>query len=391
VDTKHIPEGFDDPDLDDQTKKKMIQVMRNRVSAQTSRDKKKVYVNQLEDMKNALADENSKLSKEKADLAEKLKKIEREREALRQEVEMLKNRGCSKCGSTMEYQSPASTMNQETTEESASNSSSPLLYRDTSRRGGFFGFGVAFAAFLCFLFCIGQDVFSPKTLINVWARMPSIASSQSYQELENAATKLRNEMMAQKYNKGGVGSSMEANVESENSTTPADQFEFGPYMQEFGNFHKDLHMCSEKEKAVIDISQNYFKENATKFKKNSKKPFLSKNSSITSEPNKTSTIFCPNSFEFINDHFQVDMGKTRDNSQTTNQNLATADEGSVGLDKADYVQLFIPRRSLNQISLTQNSSDLSFRPPSIYEPEQENALLEVWCKVFAVREITASF
>jgi len=101
VNSKYIPEGFDNPDLDEKTRRKMVQMIRNRISAQSSRDRKKAYMMQLEDAKALLAEENSKICQEKESLMKQLKKLEKTQRKLQSENQELKKnmeKTCQKCG-----------------------------------------------------------------------------------------------------------------------------------------------------------------------------------------------------------------------------------------------------------------------------------------------------
>jgi len=101
VNSKYIPDGFDNPDLDDKSKRKMVQMIRNRISAQNSRDRKKAYMVQLEEAKNVLAEENNKLNAEKGVLLKQLKKLEKTQRKLQHENQGLKKcweENCQKCG-----------------------------------------------------------------------------------------------------------------------------------------------------------------------------------------------------------------------------------------------------------------------------------------------------
>lgn len=153
VDSRYIPDGFDNPDLDDHTKKKMIQMIRNRVSAQSSRDKKKMYVTQLEEARDELEQENFTLLKEKSMLSNRIRDLERERDTLIDEVESLKkgaNYLCSKCGCTLECEPAPELQNMDSTDSSAS---SPVaLHRGHRSSKNFFGFSLGFAAIMCVLF-----------------------------------------------------------------------------------------------------------------------------------------------------------------------------------------------------------------------------------------------
>lgn len=157
VDSKYLPEGFDDPNLDEKAKKKMIQMIRNRVSAQTSRDRKKAYLNQVEQVRESLTDENLRLVRENTKLLDKVKKLEEENQELKRSAGSL----CSKCGCTLEYDGPSP--NGDTTDSTASNPSSPSYERGPSGSGrrNFFGFGMAFAALACFLMVINGGSIGP--------------------------------------------------------------------------------------------------------------------------------------------------------------------------------------------------------------------------------------
>ncbi len=164
VDKRLIPEGFYDPNLDNKTRKKMIQMIRNRVSAQTSRDKKKAYMAQVEENKKELENENIKLAHENSYLLERVKTLEAENAALKRGSDSY----CSKCGFTLENEMPNSNPETEDSSLEQSNVSSPTLRRGSSRRG-FFGFSMAFAAIFCvLLFMNGGSIggFTPQGNLN---------------------------------------------------------------------------------------------------------------------------------------------------------------------------------------------------------------------------------
>jgi hypothetical protein len=98
--SKYIPEGFNDPDLDDKTKKKMIQMIRNRISAQNSRDRKKAYVNTLEYARQKLAEETHQYRDERNKAIEDYKKLqEAYNQLLSENAELRKhNFVCNNCG-----------------------------------------------------------------------------------------------------------------------------------------------------------------------------------------------------------------------------------------------------------------------------------------------------
>jgi hypothetical protein len=125
VNSKYIPDGFDNPDLDGKSKRKMVQMIRNRISAQNSRDRKKAYMVQLEEAKSILADENNKLATEKSTLLKQLKKLEKTQRKLQQENHGLKKcweENCTKCGKNKGFHA----MEEEHEEEKDQNNTSTL-------------------------------------------------------------------------------------------------------------------------------------------------------------------------------------------------------------------------------------------------------------------------
>lgn len=95
-----LPEGFSDCNMDDKTKKKMAQMIRNRISAQNSRDRKRAYVWQLELSKTKLAEDNQKLAQDKTELLNEIKRLEDFRIKLLEENKGIKkNLNLPFCGS----------------------------------------------------------------------------------------------------------------------------------------------------------------------------------------------------------------------------------------------------------------------------------------------------
>ena len=72
-------------------------MIRNRISAQNSRDRKKNYVVQLEYSKNRLAEENDKLVNDKNKLMKEIKKLEESQATMLKENQMLKNNKIAQC------------------------------------------------------------------------------------------------------------------------------------------------------------------------------------------------------------------------------------------------------------------------------------------------------
>jgi len=93
-------EGLSKSDMDEKSQKKMLQMIRNRISAQNSRDKRKNYVGALENVQDTLYLENEKLNQEKLQLINEMKKIElTNNELLKERNSLLKGEsvGCFNC------------------------------------------------------------------------------------------------------------------------------------------------------------------------------------------------------------------------------------------------------------------------------------------------------
>jgi len=154
VDSKFLPEGFDDPNLDEKTKKRMVQMVRNRISAQNCRDRKKVHMMKLEDINTKLVQEKDALIKERTNLIDEMQRLQQANHALYEENQTLKNGNiCSLCrraqnGETYQNEDEnqiASTEDSLTGGFSGLNS--PVLQRFASGGRGFMTF-FAFAAFV---------------------------------------------------------------------------------------------------------------------------------------------------------------------------------------------------------------------------------------------------
>ena len=87
---KYIPSGIDDPNLDDKTKRKMIQMAKNRMAAQKTRDRKKMYTSELEEVKEHLNRVNEELAEKNRLLEERIKALEVSQMYLMQENQELK-------------------------------------------------------------------------------------------------------------------------------------------------------------------------------------------------------------------------------------------------------------------------------------------------------------
>ncbi|RYE26800.1 MAG: hypothetical protein EOP48_34920 [Sphingobacteriales bacterium] len=154
IDSKFLPEGYDDPNLDDKSRKKMIQMVRNRISAQNSRDRRRNRLQELEEINDQLNKDIKSLTHEKNDLIHQINGLQNSNNNLYQENQQLKSGSlCSSCGRS---QSGGESTTQNDDEapiftsddgivEGFSGLGSPTLSRFASSGKGFLSF-FAFAA-----------------------------------------------------------------------------------------------------------------------------------------------------------------------------------------------------------------------------------------------------
>lgn len=155
TDTKKALEELDDMNLDEQSKKKQKQMMRNRISAQNSRDRKKAYAQQLEQINEQLVEENSNLRREKQVLLEEISQLKYSESQLLNENQTLKSSMCANC---RQSSNQGFTLNHEDTENlidygapagGFSGLASPILSRFPSGRGI-----ISFLTFAAFVSCV---------------------------------------------------------------------------------------------------------------------------------------------------------------------------------------------------------------------------------------------
>lgn len=88
--TKYIPSNFDDPKLDIKARRRMIQLVKNRVAAQKTRDTRKTRFADLMEKNNRLDDENKKLLDVNTLLMDRIRELEESQRRLLTENQQLK-------------------------------------------------------------------------------------------------------------------------------------------------------------------------------------------------------------------------------------------------------------------------------------------------------------
>ena len=88
--SKYIPPKFDDPVVDLKTKRRMIQLVKNRVAAQKTRDTRKLRFANIQEEKERVDEENRRLNEQNASLLAKIRELEEAQKRLLTENEILK-------------------------------------------------------------------------------------------------------------------------------------------------------------------------------------------------------------------------------------------------------------------------------------------------------------
>jgi len=92
---------------------------------------------------------------------------------------------------------------------------------------------------------------------------------------------------------------------------------------------------------------------------------------------KYSTLFCPAGFEFF--------------EQEQEEIVKRPGPQSKGIIESEYLQFYIPKTQITGIYKNQSSGDLIMSHPDLNkQTSDENVMLEVWCKIFHVRELSTN-
>jgi hypothetical protein len=369
ISSKYIPEGFNDPDLDDKTKKKMIQMIRNRISAQNSRDRKKMYVQQLEALQQKLADESRMNFERSKKLQEENKRLIAMNAQLMEENLRLKScntHTCANCG----HSTDASSINSPLSNENPpSPNYNPFSGSPKSK---------AFASFFCVATIISCLMYN--NLASQGITLPNSTGLQPFRALGEANDMIKVEeadpcMVKMESDLNNFGESILKNIR--------------PLKEEFQQNHLAVYQDMEKkqgfcvketqpavkieedEHAVIDyrpLSQNFLSKEASGEKKNL--PVLS-NSNINKE---ASTLFVHNGIQLL-DEDEKRGGLEEDKSKSD-------------LKNNEFLQLIVPRHSLKNLNLR----DFVHTFSNMIQDgnNDENSMLELWVKVFYVRELSSN-
>jgi len=89
---KYLPTEIEDPNLDDKTKRQLVQKVKNRIASQKTRNQRRNYISELEEVKIHLTKANEELNERNRLLEERLKQLENEKNDLVIENQELKKK-----------------------------------------------------------------------------------------------------------------------------------------------------------------------------------------------------------------------------------------------------------------------------------------------------------
>jgi len=109
---------------------------------------------------------------------------------------------------------------------------------------------------------------------------------------------------------------------------------------------------------------------------------------IPSSKDKFSTLFCPAGFQFFDT--EDDIMKKGNLRSSTGPELGELSPAPKFLD-TDYIQFYIPKKHITGVFRDKMTSDLIIAPSNKeINTVDDNMILEVWCKVFQIRELASN-
>jgi len=391
IDSKFLPEGYDDPNLDEKSRKKMIQMVRNRISAQNSRDRRKNRLQELEEINDQLNKDIKSLNQEKNGLIQQLNSLQNSNNILFQENQSLKSGNlCSSCGRS---QSGGESTTQNDDEaviftsddgivEGFSGLGSPTLSRFASSGKGFLGF-FAFAAVVSCVVIMGVQNGGQMDFNGNMNRLGGGRILDQNGDLTDVRDMRLPSSFEFDYSKSLILKHMKPLKEHFDINH---HLAFQAYLGKsilLDTFQGEVEYVNMEEpeyrNAIVDY--NSFHQSPKGFRRPSA-VITSKNLPILSsprdDPSRTSTLFCPSGLEFFDgqDNQSIHLGP--DGKLFTN---ATSN-----LENAEYLQLLVPRSTLARYNVNNNLSGMYGIP---FESEgEDNSMLEIWCKVFMIKELS---
>lgn len=416
-----ITEALNNPNLDEKSGKKLKQMIRNRISAQNSRDRKKQYIGNLEKNNKLLKMQNAQLLHELTTLKESNKLFHQETENLKKALQQQKD-FCSHCGHS-NILSPSQNSSDESIhipqsddidldrltlirENSAHSPTFSRMFGGASR--SFFSYTLTFATILSLvlLFNVNNSI-DQQTISEIKAskfymvgpmqnvsihekkdNAPIVPLEQAapisidtllsqpmkwpfLQNIETLKTYFNEHAMRSFFNSLKVNEKIAPCIEEldprkvkEISSMKMEIIEENPMVEYKSFVNYSIQARNELERGVLVPigGEKTFSNSKTKF----------------------STLFCPAGFQFFDAEDDVmKKGNLRAGSDEVKSNNNVLD--------TEYIQFYIPRKQVTGVYRDKVTSDLIVAPNSKeINTVDDNVILEVWCKVFQVRELASN-
>lgn len=418
-----IAEALNNPNLDEKSSKKLKQMIRNRISAQNSRDRKKQYINNLEKGNQLLKMQNNQLLHELASLKESNKLLQQETDNLKKSLQQQKD-FCPHCGHSS-ILSPSQISSTESI--SIPHSDDPeieriLLSREVGATSPTFArmFGGTSRSFFSYALTF-TTILSLVLLFNVNNSMDQATISEMKQTkfymvgpMQNIGINTEKQEIAPVVS---VGVEQPAPISIDALLAQPLQWPFlknidtlKTYFNEnaMKTFFNSLKVHEKTAPCIEDMDPRQVKEiSSMKMEIIEENPIVEYKSFLnhsvkaraelesgllvpigaesmsSKSKDKFSTLFCPAGFQFF-DTEEVDImkkGNLRAGSETGEM------KPSNNVLDTDYIQFYIPRKQVTGVYKDHKTSDLILAPNNTLE---DNVILEVWCKVFQVRELASN-
>jgi hypothetical protein len=416
-DDEFIQEALNNPNLDEKSGKKLKQMIRNRISAQNSRDRKKAYLSNMEKNNHYLSLQNSQLIQEITVLKEANKALINEKEELKKKL-LQNDSFCPHCSNGL---SPST--NTHSSDEALTIPHTSDYHFDDYTRGDNGGNSPLFnrifsgKSFLSYTFAVAT-ILSLALLVNVTpnAQTQGMTDVTTYNKfyvaksLQNVSTHTIEHTEIAPV----IAEQPALNMNALNMNQFVAQALKSPFLQNIyelkSTFNEQAMVqffqhLKLNEKLAPCVDETYTKlENEIEIESEAypivEYGFLNQALKSRSDiirkglapiigefdgpakTNKFSTLFCPAGFQFFDSENDDIMKKSSGNMGPQQQQQQKV------LD-TEYLQFYIPKRQVTAIYKNHSSNELVISP-EVNSLADENTIVEVWCKVFHVRELSAT-
>lgn len=379
ISDSYASKGFEPEEVDDKSKKKMVQMIRNRISAQNSRDRKKAYMKRLEQQQKKIASDNLEYQRE-------IRQLKNANEALKLECEHLRRCLMTSFNETHDklYQSEENMSGMNSNEEIEFKSGSLVRKNNGSKQ--LVKYSLALATLFAVLMFSNINIQSGNSASNLSQLGQQLNTFESKIEEIFYSHKRKLEELSNETSEHSLSAELKIEMEEETlgaDSKPSNNLEFEELKKLKAMFHEE-YMTKFMNQMKVNTAEGFeVKENVSlpKYLKESMESQKLAQNSISNGLNgrdNYSALFCPSGFAVQsskNDSFSV---KLEDGQQN---------ERGINLNNSEWLQLIVPKSNLLQASFAGNEQvKISSEAGS-----EDNSLIELWCKVVNVKTLQSGF